>query len=122
MAVPYQNLRSNTAGNVPTLPLDGLLAINQADGKLYYRSSTGVVTQFGAALFAAIGHSHGNITSAGAIGTAANQLVVTGSSGVLTVVGIGSGLAISGGSLVATGGGGGGGSSAHPYGIALMST
>lgn len=115
MAVPYQNLRSNTAGNVPTLPLDGLLAINQADGKLYYRSSTGVVTQFGAALFAAIGHAHGNLTNAGAIGTAANQLVVTGASGVLMTATIGSGLALSGGSLVATGGGGGGSSGPTPY-------
>jgi len=39
--LPY----SNTATNTPSSLGNGVLAINQADGKLYYRSSAGVVTQ-----------------------------------------------------------------------------
>lgn len=37
---------SNTAGNTPTLLGNADIGINQADGKLYYRNSSGVVTQF----------------------------------------------------------------------------
>lgn len=38
--LPY----SNTATNAPSSLGNGVLAINQADGKIYYRSSAGVVT------------------------------------------------------------------------------
>ena len=37
---------SNTAGNTPSSLGNADIGINQADGKLYYRSSSGVVTQF----------------------------------------------------------------------------
>lgn len=39
--LPY----SNTASNTPSSLGNGVLAINQADGKLFYRNSSGVVTQ-----------------------------------------------------------------------------
>ncbi len=38
-------LRSTTAGNVPSSLVSGQIAINEGDGKLYYRNSSGVVTQ-----------------------------------------------------------------------------
>jgi hypothetical protein len=39
-------LYSNTAGNVPPSLADGQIAIQQADGKLFFRSPGGTVTQF----------------------------------------------------------------------------
>jgi len=44
--VPGPILYSNTSGNTPASLVNGTIGINQADGKLYYRSSAGVVTQF----------------------------------------------------------------------------
>jgi hypothetical protein len=38
-------LRSSTAGNVPSSLVAGQIAINEADGKLFYRNGSGVVTQ-----------------------------------------------------------------------------
>jgi len=35
---------SNTAGNVPPSLANGQLAVNQADGKIFYRTPSGVVT------------------------------------------------------------------------------
>jgi len=52
-------------------------------------------------------HAHGNITSDGAIGTTASRIVVTTTSGVLTVATLGSGLSLVDGVLSSTGGGGG---------------
>jgi hypothetical protein len=49
--------RSTTAAAVPSSLVPGELAINEADGKLYYRASTGTVTQFGPALFASASDS-----------------------------------------------------------------
>jgi hypothetical protein len=43
---PIQLYYSNTTTNVPAALVNGELAINQADGKLYYRNNSGVVTQF----------------------------------------------------------------------------
>jgi len=37
--------RSTTAGNVPASLVSGQVAINEADGKLFYRNGSGVVTQ-----------------------------------------------------------------------------
>jgi hypothetical protein len=37
-------LYSNTSGNVPASLVNGQLGLNQADGKLFYRSAAGVVT------------------------------------------------------------------------------
>jgi len=37
-------LRSTTAGNTPSSLSTGQIAINEADGKLFYRNSSGVVT------------------------------------------------------------------------------
>jgi hypothetical protein len=49
-------------------------------------------------------HTHGNITSAGAIGSTSGQIVVTTTSGVVTTATIGSGLSLSGGILTSSGG------------------
>lgn len=51
-------------------------------------------------------HTHGNITNAGAIGSTANRIAVTTTSGVLTTAAIGSGLTLSGGTLTSSGGSG----------------
>ena len=53
-------------------------------------------------------HTHGNITSSGAIGSTADKVAVTTTGGVVTTATIGSGLSLSGGTLSATGGGGAG--------------
>jgi hypothetical protein len=37
-------LRSTTAGNTPASLVSGQIAINEGDGKLFYRNSSGVVT------------------------------------------------------------------------------
>jgi hypothetical protein len=39
-----RNPYSNTAGNTPTSLVNGQIGVNQADGKLFYRNSAGVVT------------------------------------------------------------------------------
>jgi hypothetical protein len=46
MPNPIKIKRSNTAGVVPTTLVDGEIAINQADKKLFYRDSLGVVQSF----------------------------------------------------------------------------
>jgi len=43
---PIQLYYSNTATNVPASLANGEVAINQADGKLYYRNNSGAVTLF----------------------------------------------------------------------------
>jgi hypothetical protein len=53
---------------------------------------------------APLSHSHGNLTNAGAIGSEADRIVVTTTSGVMTVATIGAGLSLSGGTLLSTGG------------------
>jgi hypothetical protein len=84
-----------------------------ADGRLFIkRSSDGTVIFVGPFTLADLGaaasaHAHGNITSAGAIGSTSGQIVVTTTSGVLTVATLGSGLSLVGGVLSSTGGGGG---------------
>ena len=50
MANTVRILRSTTAGAVPASLVSGQIAINEADGKLFYRSAAGVVTQFSAIL------------------------------------------------------------------------
>lgn len=47
-------------------------------------------------------HTHGNVSSAGAIGSTSGKLVVTGESGVLDTATIGTGLSLSGGVLSAS--------------------
>lgn len=42
-----RNPYSNTAGNTPSSLGNGVLAVNQADGRLYYRSGSGAVAKFG---------------------------------------------------------------------------
>jgi hypothetical protein len=40
--IPY----SNTAGNAPSSLDNGQIGVNQADGKIYYRTTAGAVAQF----------------------------------------------------------------------------
>lgn len=49
---PIQLYHSTTPGSVPTAAnlLPGELAINTADGKLFYENSSGVVTEFSAGI------------------------------------------------------------------------
>jgi len=44
MANTVRILRSTTAGNTPASLVSGQIAINEADGKLFYRNGSGVVT------------------------------------------------------------------------------
>lgn len=46
-------LRSTTAGNVPASLVSGQIAVNEADGRFFYRSAAGVVTPFAASPLAA---------------------------------------------------------------------
>ena len=46
MANVVRNPYSNTAGNTPSSLGNGVLAVNQSDGRIFYRSAAGVVTQF----------------------------------------------------------------------------
>jgi hypothetical protein len=41
-----RNPYSNTAGNTPSSLGNGVLAVNQADGRLFYRSGAGAVATF----------------------------------------------------------------------------
>jgi hypothetical protein len=41
-----RNPYSNTTGNTPSSLVNGQIAVNQADGRIFYRSSSGTVTQF----------------------------------------------------------------------------
>ena len=41
-----RNLYSNTAGNSPSSLGNGVIAVNQGDGRLFYRSAAGAVTTF----------------------------------------------------------------------------
>lgn len=43
MTSPVKNPWSNTPGNTPASLLDGQIGVNQADGKLFYRTSAGAV-------------------------------------------------------------------------------
>ena len=46
MANVVRNPYSNTAGNTPSSLGNGVIAVNQADGKLFYRNGSGTVTPF----------------------------------------------------------------------------
>ena len=46
MANVVRNPYSNTAGNTPSSLGNGQIAVNQSDGKLFYRSGAGAVTAF----------------------------------------------------------------------------
>lgn len=45
MANTVRLLYSNTASNTPSSLGNGVIAVNQADGKIFYRSSAGAVTE-----------------------------------------------------------------------------
>ena len=80
---PIQLYYSNTATNVPASLANGELAINQADGKIYYRNNSGVVTLF-------VSGGSGTVTSV-AFSTGTTGLSVTGSpittTGTITLAG-----------------------------------
>jgi uncharacterized cupin superfamily protein len=74
---PIQLFYSNTATNVPAALANGELAINQADGKLYYRNNAGTVTLFAPTITAV------STISFGSTGLTPN----TATSGAVTVAG-----------------------------------
>lgn len=98
MANVVRNPYSNTAGNTPSSLGNGVIAVNQADGRLYYRNSAGAVTTF---------------SSIASFATTAS-FPATGSSSVLYLASDSSRLYQWNGSVyveVGVAGGGGGGSS-----------
>jgi hypothetical protein len=100
--------RSGTASATPSSLEHGEIAINYADGKVFWKNASNVITSFTFQSYAlashthsisdvtglqtaldgkaSSSHTHGNITNAGAIGSTADQFVVTTTSGVLTAV------------------------------------
>lgn len=122
--------RSGTASATPSALEHGEIAINYADGKVFWKNASNVITSFTFQSYAlashthsisdvtglqtaldgkassshthsisdvtglqaaldgkaSSSHTHGNITNAGAIGSTADQFVVTTTSGVLTAV------------------------------------
>lgn len=88
MANTILHKRSSTASAVPAAGslTVGELAINAADGKLFTKKADGSVVE----VSSNSSHAHGNITSAGAIGSTANLPIITTTSGVLTAGSFGS--------------------------------
>lgn len=87
---PIQLYYSNTATNVPATLANGELAINQADGKLFYRNNSGVVTQYVSGV-SSVAFSAGTtgfsvtgspITSSGTITLAGTLAVANGGTGL----------------------------------------
>ena len=100
--------RSGTASATPSALEHGEIAINYADGKVFWKNASDVITSFTFQSYAlashthsisdvtglqtaldgkaSSSHTHGNISNAGAIGSTADQFVVTTTSGVLTAV------------------------------------
>lgn len=46
MSNTFRILRSTTAGNTPSSLVSGQIAINESDGRLFYRAASGAVTVF----------------------------------------------------------------------------
>jgi hypothetical protein len=59
MANTVRILRSTTAGAAPSALVSGQIAINEADGKFFYRNASGVVTQFAASPLASYSSASG---------------------------------------------------------------
>lgn len=87
---PIQLYYSNTATNVPASLANGELAINQADGKIYYRNNSGVVTQFNPTSTAVTTISFGttgltpNTATSGAVTVAGTLVSANGGTGFST--------------------------------------
>jgi hypothetical protein len=81
---PIQLKRNGTAAATPSSLLHGEVALNYADGKLFWKDASNVIQSFTFQAYALSSHTHGNITSAGAIGSTANLPIITTTSGVLT--------------------------------------
>lgn len=95
---PPRLKRSNTSGAVPASLEDAEIAINQADGKIFYRTTAGGVGEIsgGGAAYTLPTASSGQL---GGIRVGDGLQIAN---GVLSV-NVGSGLAISGGAVTATG-------------------
>jgi hypothetical protein len=81
---PIQLKRNGTAAATPSSLLHGEVALNYADGKLFWKDASNVIQSFTFQAYALSSHAHGNVTSAGAIGSTANLPIITTTSGVLT--------------------------------------
>lgn len=64
-------LRSTTAGNVPSSLVSGQIALNEADGRMYYRSGAGAVAKFGSI------ESYTSTATLPAVGSASTLYLVT---------------------------------------------
>ncbi len=85
-------LRSTTAGNVPSSLVSGQIAVNEADGRFFYRSAAGAVTAFSpVASFATIG-SFPAVGAANVLYLAQDSSRVYQWSGVYVEVGVASGF------------------------------
>jgi len=84
MPTPIQLRRNGTAASTPSSLLHGEVALNYADGKLFWKDASNVIQSFTFQAYALSSHTHGNITNAGAIGSTSGLPVITTTSGVLT--------------------------------------
>lgn len=66
-------LRSTTAGNVPSSLVSGQIAVNEADGRMYYRSGSGTVAKFGSV------EPYASTASLPAVGSASTLYLITSS-------------------------------------------
>ena len=84
--------RSTTAGNVPASLVSGQVAINEADGKLFYRNGSGVVTQLATGGSGGVSSVAGRtgavtLTSADVSGVAASSATgITGATAITNIV------------------------------------
>ena len=100
MAIPIQLKRNGTAASTPSSLLHGEVALNYADGKLFWKDASNVIQSFTFQSYALASHTHAasDITS-GTFDAARLPLATTGAAGAVIV---GTGLGVSSGTLSVT--------------------
>ena len=68
-----RNPYSNTAGNTPSSLGNGVIAVNQSDGRLFYRTGAGAVAKFGGV------EAYASTASLPAVGSSATLYLITSS-------------------------------------------
>ena len=100
MAIPIQLRRNGTAASTPSSLLHGEVALNYADGKLFWKDASNVIQSFTFQAYALSSHTHAasDIVS-GTLDAARLPLATTGAAGAIIV---GTGLGVSSGTVSVT--------------------